>query len=96
MMEFYCGLHLARNSQHDWGTDQVVFWSNDAEWYWAWRFAIELTPEVWQARPQTLVQSLAALYGRPQAGNGPRSGELMYRAWSRLESVRGGRQVLDD
>lgn len=96
MMEFYCGLHLARNSQQDWGTDQVVSWSNDPEWYWAWRFAIELTPDVWQARPQTLVQSLAALYRRPEPGKGRRPGELMYRAWSVLESVPGGRQVLDD
>ncbi len=104
MMEFYCGVHLARNSQHGWcveetdprarqhvrcGDTAVRRRANDVEWYWAWRFAIEMAPEVWQSQPSTLLASLAELFESPDPDSGARPNELIYRAWSLLDGSRG-------
>jgi formylglycine-generating enzyme required for sulfatase activity len=107
MMEFYCGVYLARNTQTGWiesdqgqgtgsvrcGDERVRARANDPEWYWAWRFAAEMNEDVWQEKPKTLVASLSALFDRPNSGTRPT--ELMYRAWEVLEKVPGGKAVLD-
>ena len=98
MMEFYCGLHLARNSQQGWvvqntdprgrewvrcGDEKVRRLARDQEWYWAWRFAIEMAPAVWQSQPSTLLASLSEFFERPTSGARPN--ELICRAWSLLD-----------
>jgi formylglycine-generating enzyme required for sulfatase activity len=113
MMEFYCGLHLARNSQPGWvvqeteprgqkpvrcGDVDVRRLAADQEWYWAWRFAIEMSPVVWRSQSGTLLASLAELFERPDSGARPN--ELIYRAWSLLDGSRedgiaGGNRVLE-
>jgi formylglycine-generating enzyme required for sulfatase activity len=100
MMEFYCGLHLARNSEPGWSLHQTAArgqmqvrcgdaavrrLANDQEWYWAWRFAIEMSPTVWQSQPSTLLASLSGLFERPDSGTRPN--ELIYRAWSLLDGT---------
>ena len=72
MMEFYCGLFLARNRQPDWtiarqqgdgpavprcGDPVLRPRVNDENWYWAWRFAIEMPEEACES--ETLCASLA-------------------------------------
>ena len=106
MMEFYCGMFLARNKQPGWaiarnegdeaappGSRATVVrpFANDENWYWAWRFAIEL-PEVAQ-ETETLCASLAALYECPHEGRRPT--ELIYRAWPVLEGSVPGRTILN-
>jgi hypothetical protein len=103
MMEFYCGLHLARNSQPGWvrqendshgqewercGDADVRRLASDQEWYWAWRFAIEMSPVVWKSQPSTLLASLSELFDRPESGSRPN--ELIYRAWPLLNSSEDG------
>ena len=87
MMEFYCGMHLARNRQTGWlpperdpgsptsitcGDRAVARFANDPNWYWAFRFAIEMPRQVWQEQPEVLCASLAPLFERP-ALNDPNS-----------------------
>jgi hypothetical protein len=101
MMEFYCGLHLARNGQQGWvvresdhrgpvlircGDADVRRMASDPEWYWAWRFAIEMSPTVWRSDGSVLLASLAELFERPETGSRPN--ELIYRAWSLLDGSR--------
>ncbi|MCL4201030.1 MAG: formylglycine-generating enzyme family protein [Pirellulaceae bacterium] len=101
MMEFYCGLHLARNGQQGWvvresdhrgpalircGDADVRRMASDPEWYWAWRFAIEMSPTVWRSDGSALLASLAELFERPETGSRPN--ELIYRAWSLLDGSR--------
>ena len=73
MMEFYCGLHLSRNTQPRWvgqgadgvlrcGDDGVLRLAADPNWYWPFRFAIEMPPAVWQGAPDALTASLSALF----------------------------------
>jgi hypothetical protein len=116
MMEFYCGLHLAKNSQSGWVTDtgnphssprcgESVVRENaaNAEWFEAFRFAIEM-PASHRMDP-VLLASLAELFEpvtQPVAlraatpatsdasgSNEPwlRPTELMYRAWCLLEEL---------
>jgi formylglycine-generating enzyme required for sulfatase activity len=116
MMEFYCGLHLAKNSQRGWVTDtgnphssprcgESVVRENvaNAEWFEAFRFAIEM-PASHRMDP-VLLASLAELFEpvtQPVAlraatratsdasgSNEPwlRPTELMYRAWCLLEEL---------
>lgn len=105
-MEFYCGLHLARNTQQGWvgrsedgvircGDDEVRRLAADPNWYWPFRFAIEMSSAVWEWAPDVLAASLSALFGGPanapdgkaeeQKDGSRRPTELMYRAWPLLD-----------
>jgi hypothetical protein len=101
MMEFYCGLHLARNSQPGWCVEQTdsrgQSWpacgdaeirraAADPQWQWAFRFAIEMHEQVRDA--ERLLASVSALFqpADTKAGH-PRPTEQMYRAWSLLEAL---------
>jgi hypothetical protein len=109
MMEFYCGLHLAENAQAGWvaqGEDGVIRcgdaalqrFAANSNWYWAFRFAIELPASVWQDAPDVLTASLAELFQVPPLPPQtaaivterpkplPRPTELMYRAWPLLDA----------
>ena len=107
MMEFYCGLHLARNSQQGWiasvsdrggvesvrcGDAGVRRMAAEPDWDWAWRFAIEMPPVVWQSDSDVLRASLAELFERPERldPSKPRArpNELIYRAWPLLDGSR--------
>jgi formylglycine-generating enzyme required for sulfatase activity len=109
MMEFYCGLHVARNSQPGWvvteadphgqecvrcGDEKVRRLASDQEWYWAWRFAIEMRPIVWQSQPSTLLASLSELFERPEGKARPN--ELIYRAWPLFDAPTLGQSALPD
>lgn len=98
MMEFYCGLFLARNQQPGWVTSEQYGdgrttprcgdpalrpFVNDENWKWAWQFAIEMPPEA--REPEVLCASLAELFVPREEGQGRRPTELMYRAWHLFE-----------
>ncbi|MFP3904622.1 MAG: AAA family ATPase, partial [Armatimonadota bacterium] len=109
MMEFYAGLHLARNTQKDWATRdagpggtealrcgdrRLSEFTTDENWYWAWRFAIEMPAAVWEDAPQVLLASLAELYQppeqpeEPQVGEGPTRQELQRKEREQAQRVR--------
>jgi formylglycine-generating enzyme required for sulfatase activity len=78
MMEFYCGIHLARNSQPGWITEdeqghircddeKVRRLAANPNWRCAYRFAIEMPAEVWQEPPDILTASLAELFQSPRS-----------------------------
>jgi formylglycine-generating enzyme required for sulfatase activity len=97
MMEFYCGLYLAKYARDE-CVELARPFANDEQWSWAWRFAIELPcdakkPAERVSDPAVLCRSLAALYAWPD--NGTRPTELMFRAWDVLEQVPGGQAVRD-
>ncbi|TWT40866.1 Formylglycine-generating sulfatase enzyme [Thalassoglobus neptunius] len=98
MMEFYAGLHLAKNSQPDWvaettgevlteGDTGLIENSADANWEWAFRFAAELL-EASDDRGASLIEnsqltaSFAALFA-PKA-NSTRPTEFMFGVWQIL------------
>ncbi len=90
MMEFYCGLQLAR-----YANDQCI---GDAsrlaavpDWYWAWRFAIEMPDAVADATIRTA--TLSHLYRVPAQGRRP--SELIYRAWKVMEASAAGCEILN-
>ena len=89
MMEFYCGLHLARHA-----TDECLrtakSFANAGDWHWAWRFAIEMPENVAEAQIRTA--ALAILFQRPESGRRPN--ELIYRAWNAMELTGSGQQEL--
>ena len=89
MMEFYCGLHLARYSSDGCLRDAHRFAANP-DWSWAWRFAIELPEPV--VDPERRVAALGGLFARPSDSRRPT--ELIYRAWEVMEATETGRQVL--
>ena len=85
MMEFFAGVHLAIYA----GTDcqeHIRRHANDPNWYWPFRFAIEMRPKHVRATAGTLCRSLSSLFERPQHGRRPT--ELMYRAWHYFENDR--------
>lgn len=89
MMEYYCGLHLARYAREQ-CLRQAVKFAGDPEWLWAWRFVIELPTETVDESVRTA--SLALLFRQPEQQRRPT--ELMYRAWPVLETRTAGRAVL--
>ena len=89
MMEFYCGLHMARYAKHD-CTQVAGRFTNSGDWYWGWRFAIEMPETVSDA--EIRVRTLSSLL-RPPA-DGRRPNELIYRAWRLLESTSDGQAAL--
>ena len=89
MMEFYCGLHLARYATDQCLRDAIPF-VGAGDWLWAWRFAIEMPGNVADAKIQTT--ALATLFPRPADGRRP--SELIYRAWDVMEATEDGRQAL--
>ena len=88
MMEFYCGLHLSRYASSR-CVDESAKCANSSDWYWAWRFAIELPATVVEP---VHVECLSHLYRRPESGMRPN--ELMYRAWTKMEETAKGRETL--
>jgi len=89
MMEFYCGLHLARYATDQCLRDAIPF-VGAGDWLWAWRFAIEMPGDVADVQIQTT--ALATLFHRPVDGRSP--SELIYRAWDVMEATEQGRQAL--
>lgn len=89
MMEFYAGLHLAC-----YATDLCVLdassFANDPDWYWVWRFAIEMPAKV--VNVQTRMAALAHLFHTPESGRRPN--ELIYRAWDVMNSTIEGKREL--
>jgi hypothetical protein len=101
IMEFYCGLHLVRNSQHGWCTTQTDCHGNswpvcgdadirraaaDPQWQWAFRFAIEMHEQV--RDDQRLLASISTLFQpADRQTSHRRPTELMQRAWSLLEKL---------
>ena len=99
--EFYCGLHLARNSQPAWcqeetdaqgrrwpscGDADIQRAAADPQWHWAFRFAIEMHEQL--RDPQVLLASLSTLFQSVDIDAGHlRPTELMQRAWSLLEEL---------
>ncbi len=99
MMEFYCGLHLAANSQPEWrrvqtdddgkeidlrcGDADLPATIHDREWYWPWRFAAEMTDEQIIGSEPILAASMAELFHHRHDQRRPT--ELIYRFWHRLE-----------
>ena len=90
VMEFLCGLHLARFARDETLTDlrQHV---GDPAWEWAFRLAIE-APLVTggTAKPfadEVLVKTLHELFAPPSDATRLRPTELMDRAWPLLEET---------
>ncbi|MEZ6128969.1 MAG: formylglycine-generating enzyme family protein [Planctomycetaceae bacterium] len=83
MMEFYCGLYLASGIGTPWRDDaereKVEEAASDENWTDAWRFAIEMPPEIIDSG-ERLRLALAGLFRRPKSAR-PRPTELIYRAW---------------
>ena len=73
-MEYFAGLYLARYASPQAAQHAAPF-SNDPDWHWAWRFAIEMPATVAETRLSTLDK----LFLRPSEGRRPN--ELIYRAW---------------
>ncbi len=90
MMEYYCGLHLARYAREQ-CLRQAVKFAGDPEWLWAWRFAIELPTETVDESVRTA--SLALLFRQPEQQRRPT--ELMYRAWPVLSRTPDGKAVIE-
>jgi len=111
MMEYYCGLYLANWARTDsaprsTSTDGVRVdelsddqtcrrYAADRQWYWPWRFAIELAllpddPQL-QFDDVVLASSIAHLFAPVEIRNGEdahrRPTELMFHAWGLLERV---------
>lgn len=102
MMEFYSGLHLARNTEPGWvrepegeqgpircGNLTVRAHAADPDWAEAFKFAQELPPDVREDR--VLLATLAELFEpvtQPASG-GPwlRPTELIYRSWCLLDQL---------
>jgi formylglycine-generating enzyme required for sulfatase activity len=99
MMEFYCGLHLAKNDQLGWiketgephysprcGDPVVRANAANEQWFEAFRFAIEM-PKNYRDDAR-LLASLAELF-EPVVHTDKwlRPTELMYRAWCLLEDL---------
>ncbi|MFM7843289.1 MAG: formylglycine-generating enzyme family protein, partial [Planctomycetota bacterium] len=100
MMEFYCGLHLARNEQAKWriaevdqeghrwpkcGDPDIQRAASNPQWYWAFRFAIELKPL--RRKDSVLLAAISTLFRPVSASDRSRPTELMCRAWSLLEQL---------
>jgi sulfatase modifying factor 1 len=100
MVEFYCGLHLARNNQPGWlrddkgsklrcGDETLQAHAGDPQWHEPFLHALQMPEEV--RDDNVLVASLAELF-QPDAGaktGNLRPTELMYRAWCLLEELPG-------
>jgi formylglycine-generating enzyme required for sulfatase activity len=98
MMEFYCGLHLARNSQSGWVQDEVGQplrcgdetlrqHAGDPQWKEPFLYALEMPASV--RNDAVLRASLAELF-QPDAGlhtDNRRPTELMFHAYGALTSV---------
>ena len=95
-MEFYAALHLVKNQQPGWrqtegsetaptriscGDPDLKKHTNDPNWYWVWRFATEIPPEV--CDPAIQLASLSELFRQPQTEIRPT--ELIFRAWHLFE-----------
>lgn len=91
MMEFYCGLHLARYAT-DACTAEACRFATSGDWYWCWRFAIEMPIAV--ADPTIRTATLAHLFRRPDSGRRPN--ELIYRAWEIMEGSEPVREFLSE
>ena len=89
-MEYFAGLYLARYASAK-AVEHIAQFTSDPDWYWAWRFAIEMPEEV--ARAETRTAALASLF-RPTSGLRP--SELIYRAWDVMESTSDGRSLLTE
>ncbi len=89
MMEFYCGLHLARYATEACIADAKRF-ATSQDWSWVWRFAIEMPDPVADMSIRTA--TLAHLYYVPAQGRRPN--ELIYRAWDVMEASAAGREIL--
>ena len=89
MMEFYCGLHLARYATVQCLADAERF-ATSTDWHWAWRFAIEM-PET-QVEPVIRTTALGHLFCRPATDRRPN--ELIYRAWDVMASSTDGSTIL--
>lgn len=95
-MEFYAALHLVRNQQPGWrvtkgsnvapnrvtcGDADLQRRTNDPEWYWIWRFATEIPPDL--CDPAIQLASLSELFRQPHQEIRPT--ELIYRSWHLFE-----------
>jgi len=89
-MEYFAGLYLARYAPPE-AADVVADFTNDPDWYWVWRFAIEMPEHVADKTVRT--RSLSLLFQRPQSGRRPN--ELIYRSWKVLKATSAGRDVLN-
>jgi hypothetical protein len=111
MMEFYCGLHLARNTQANWvrsnaadgetsrvacGDAALRTHAADPQWKEAFLHAMEI-PRL-ERQDDILVASLSELFHQPDASVPVRRPtELMYLACNLLENeLAGGEHVLSD
>jgi len=89
-MEYFAGLYLARYAPPE-AADVVADFTNDPDWYWVWRFAIEMPEQVADKTVRT--RSLSLLFQRPQSGRRPN--ELIYRSWKVMKATSAGREVLN-
>ncbi|MCA9010704.1 MAG: SUMF1/EgtB/PvdO family nonheme iron enzyme [Planctomycetaceae bacterium] len=95
-MEFYAAQHLVLNKQSQWrltegplelptrircGDRDLPNHTNDPDWYWVWRFATEIPPELCDSKIQ--IASLSELFRQPVQEIRPT--ELIYRAWHLFE-----------
>ena len=89
-MEYFAGLYLARYAPPE-AAAYVSAFCNDPDWYWTWRFAIEMPVDV--SNEQRRTAALAHLFRRPTAGRRPN--ELIYRAWEVMDSTAAGKLELE-
>ena len=90
MMEFFAALHMARCASKDSSKDALPF-INEEDWYWPWRFAIELplmerpggSQKLKPFDREKLCHSLGLLLRRPEKGRRPT--EHIWRAWYLFE-----------
>ena len=82
-MEYFAGLYLAKYAPPEAAT-KVNQFSNDPDWYWVWRFAIETPAKL--AIEKRRLATLANLFRKPASGRRPN--ELIYRAWDVMESAK--------
>jgi hypothetical protein len=88
-MEYFAGLYLSRYASPQ-AAQHAAPLSNDPDWYWAWRFAIEMPPAV--AVAKTRLSTLDKLFLPPAEGRRPN--ELTYRAWNVMQELPGGSDVI--
>ena len=89
-MEYFAGLYLARYASVE-AAEEAAKFSNDADWFWTWRFAIEANLEV--AISDLRSRSISGLFRRPTSGRRPN--ELIYRACTMLQSTNQECNALD-
>lgn len=99
-MEYFCGLYLARYLQPK-DAEEALVHNGEENWYWAWRFAIEMPATA--INDECRYRALELLFQpvpevKDQQGKvipRLRPTELMFRAWVSLQDQRPDQNIIE-